>query len=250
MKAFKKRTPFLSPLAARLRRTLFRSHKPFSGSERYWIERYMSGGNSGAGSYNKLAAFKKEIVNDFVKEMRIATVLEFGCGDGNQLALAEYPSYLGLDISPKAVELCRQRTAHDRTKTVMLMSDYRGEKAQLTLSLDVIFHLTEDPVFDKYMSTLFDSSEQYVIIYSSNTNENPTNQPPHVRHRKFTEWVERNRRDWKPVRHVPNRFPFTGDIAQSSFADFYIYEKDVVGCRNPGAHSAERAEQACGKRLL
>ena len=35
-------------------------------SHEYWEKRYASGGNSGAGSYNYLAEFKAEILNNFV----------------------------------------------------------------------------------------------------------------------------------------------------------------------------------------
>ena len=38
----------------------------FSNSTKYWKDRYMGKGNSGAGSYNKLAQFKADILNDFV----------------------------------------------------------------------------------------------------------------------------------------------------------------------------------------
>jgi hypothetical protein len=45
------------------------------------------------GSYGKFAAFKAEVLNAFVQEMRVDTVIEFGCGDGNQLTLARYPLF-------------------------------------------------------------------------------------------------------------------------------------------------------------
>lgn len=38
--------------------------------------------------------------NDFVRARGIDSVIEFGCGDGAQLALAEYPAYGGIDVSP------------------------------------------------------------------------------------------------------------------------------------------------------
>ena len=40
-------------------------------SREYWEKRYASGGNSGAGSYNYLAEFKAEILNNFVTENNI-----------------------------------------------------------------------------------------------------------------------------------------------------------------------------------
>ena len=48
----------------------------------------------------RLAAFKAEVPNDFVRARGIDSVIEFGCGDGAQLALAEYPAYVGIDVSP------------------------------------------------------------------------------------------------------------------------------------------------------
>ena len=40
----------------------------FPGSAQYWDERYATGGTSGSGSYNRLAAFKAEILNEFVRD--------------------------------------------------------------------------------------------------------------------------------------------------------------------------------------
>ena len=58
----------------------------FSNSVEWWERRYSSGGTSGEGSYGRLAEFKAEIVNKFVKENGIDSVVEFGCGDGKQLS--------------------------------------------------------------------------------------------------------------------------------------------------------------------
>jgi hypothetical protein len=57
----------------------------FKSSETYWIARYKRGGDSGRGSYGKLAQFKAGVINKFVEANKINTIIEFGCGDGNQL---------------------------------------------------------------------------------------------------------------------------------------------------------------------
>lgn len=133
---------------------------PFPGSEQYWIERYEAGRTSGAGSYKELAEFKAEIINAFVAKHSVGSVMEFGCGDGNQLKLADYPAYTGFDVSPRAVELCRDMFRSDDTKRFALMEEYEGQTAQLTLSLDVVYHLIEDEVFESYMKTLFGAAER------------------------------------------------------------------------------------------
>jgi len=197
----------------------------FNNSESYWIERYQAGGNSGQGSYNELAEFKAEILNKFVDQKNIKSVIEFGCGDGNQLKLCEYPAYLGFDISPDAIARCKEIFKKDRTKDFDLLSNYSNEMAELSLSLDVIFHLVEDQVFDEYMLRLFEASEKYVIIYSSDYEENSILDGAHIRHRKFTDWVGRNKPSWELVNHIPNRYPLDKDSAFGSSSDFFIYRK-------------------------
>ncbi|HWR97025.1 MAG TPA: class I SAM-dependent methyltransferase [Candidatus Methanoperedens sp.] len=199
--------------------------KPFPGSRNYWTDRYAAGGNSGDGSYNQLAEFKAETLNHFVQSRTIQSVIEFGCGDGNQLALARYPTYLGFDVSATAVSLCRDAFGGDPTKRFELLDDYRGESAELALSLDVVYHLVEDDVYEEYMGRLFDSAQRYVIIYSSDIDENPASQSPHVRHRKFTQWVEEQRPAWRLLVRIPNRYPLDPATGRGSFADFSIYER-------------------------
>jgi hypothetical protein len=198
--------------------------KPFD-SRLYWENRYRRGGNSGPGSYDKFADFKAGFLNAFIQENGISSVIEFGCGDGNQLHLEKYPRYLGFDVSTEAVKLCRAAFRGDRTKRFAPMSEYRGERAPLSLSLDVVFHLVEDPVFEKYMSTLFDSSERFVIVYSSNSDEQLSTPSIHVRHRRFTDWIARQRPAWRLIRHVPNIYPFSRTDEEGSFSDFYVFEK-------------------------
>ena len=172
----------------------------------------------------ELANQKAEVLNNFVVQNGISSVIEFGSGDGNQLSLAKYPEYIGVDVSEAAVFACRQKFAGDTGKTFYTLSDYGGQKADLVLSLDVIFHLVEDEIFIAYMKTLFEASDSFVIIYSSNKEEQP--EARHVRHRKFTDWVDENRIDFRLKTHIANRFPFdVDDPINTSFADFYIYEK-------------------------
>jgi len=196
----------------------------FEGSENYWKRRYGKGGNSGSGSYGYLAEFKAETLNNFVKQHQVQTVIEFGCGDGNQLKLASYPSYFGFDISDDSVRICKSLFVNDPTKKFGTLNSYNNEKAELALSLDVIFHLTEDKVYREYMERLFNASSKYVIIYSSNGQPKLAKPAAHVRHHKFSKWIEDHRRDWKLLQLIPNKYPFDG-TEKTSFADFYIYSK-------------------------
>lgn len=225
MKKLIKKIPGLYPLAKAVYFTCVAPFKPFAGSEEYWKLRYKAGGTSGVGSYNKFAEFKAEVLNGFVRDNRVETIIEYGCGDGNQLKLSEYPSYIGFDVSQEAIAQCENIFSHDGSKSFKLVELYAHETAQLTLSLDTIYHLVEDAVFFAYMKRLFDSSTRFVIIYSSDTERQARLQAAHVRHRKFSTWIEQYKPEWHLIRHIPNRYPYTNNEEKGSFADFYIYGK-------------------------
>ncbi len=201
----------------------------FPGSSSYWEQRYANGGNSGAGSYNNLAEFKAEVLNNFIKENNIHNVIEFGCGDGNQLSLINYPKYIGLDVAKTAIIICKNKFRNDKSKSFYLydtnafVDNHKLFHSELSISLDVIYHLIEDEVFNQYMEHLFDASSRFVLIYASNFKKKQTY---HEKDRVFTEWVERNKKDFRLVKKIDNRYKY--DVNNSAFtskADFFIYEK-------------------------
>jgi hypothetical protein len=219
MKGLLKSIPVIGPFLVHLRVR----HVDFRSSADYWDTRYRAGGNSGAGSYNRLAKFKANFLNRFVDQHQIASVVEYGSGDGAQLRLARYQSYTGVDISPKAVEMCRVLYHGDTSKRFLELGAIAPDfKADLSLSLDVVYHLVEDPAFDAYMRKLFESARLFVIVYSSNSDQDwPAK---HVRHRQFTKWVEQNRPDWYLQSTFKNAYPYDpADPRQTSFADFYVF---------------------------
>jgi hypothetical protein len=230
LKRLAKATPLIGPAAQRLRHlpvvaSLWRN-LGFRGSASYWETRYRAGGTSGAGSYGRLGEFKAEVLNDFVARKHIRSVIEFGCGDGAQLELARYPEYVGVDIARASVNLCSQRFAGDRSKRFYLTGALPEDLGtfDLALSLDVIYHLTEDAVFDGYMRTLFAHADRYVAIYASNV-ETASN-AAHVRHREFTKWIERHAPEWEASGHIPNRYPYDPNRPdETSFADFYFFTR-------------------------
>ncbi len=209
--------------------TLKRS-RSFS-SKNYWESRYKKGGNSGAGSYGRLAKFKAQYLNDFAKKNKINNVLELGSGDGSQLKLFDFKNYIGFDVSKSSIDLCLKIYDKDKTKSFFLYDpeyfrdNHKIFKVDLSMSLDVIYHLVEDNVFEKYMKDMFAMSNKFVIIYASNTNDNKKVQAQHVRHRKFTDWVKMNQKNWKLVTSVENKFKVESNEIDESFADFYVYKK-------------------------
>jgi SAM-dependent methyltransferase len=201
---------------------------PFRGSRDYWERRYAKGGNSGKGSYGEFAEFKAEILNNFVIANHIRSVIEFGCGDGNQLSLARYPQYIGIDISHTALNRCREKFSGDSTKLFLLSNEYNGQTAECALSLDVLYHLVEDQVFADYLRNLFSSASRFVVIYTSNVAPDElavrnSQMRTHVRHRYVTGYVAEHYPEWKLVENIPNRYPYNWETGKGSFAEFFVY---------------------------
>jgi predicted O-methyltransferase YrrM len=198
-------------------------------SGKYWDERYMRGGNSGAGSYNKLAKFKSDVINGFIERNKIKSIVDYGVGDGNQLKLinTEKLVYTGVDVSGFIISKCKQEFKDDKSKKFIQVDDIDDElKAELVLSCDVLYHLIEDDVYSDYMKNLFSMSRQYVIIYA---NDKDINHAIHVKFRKFSKYIESNLPQWYLIKHIPNKYPqlkLGKDNDNTSPSDFYIYKKD------------------------
>ena len=194
----------------------------FKGSQDYWEKRYVTGGDSGRGSYGALASYKAAVLNSFVKEKNITSVIEFGCGDGNQLTLASYPEYTGLDVSVAAIKKCMALFKDDHTKSFylydsMAFADHQHRfRSTLTLSLDVIYHLVEYEVYEAYLHHLFQAAEKYVIIYACDVEGK---NKIHVQHRKFSDWIAVHQKEWRLIK-------INTDISKHPEAcDFFFYEK-------------------------
>jgi len=225
IKRFVKKTPVLRDLArAAMRWSAARRAGSFNSAD-YWETRYREGRNSGAGSYSRLAMFKADTINRFVADHHVQSVIEFGCGDGAQLRLAQYPRYIGVDVSGTIIAATKADFVTDPSKKFLHVDDVRTEHcSDLSMSLDVIYHLVEDEVFEDYMRRLFDFGRRFVIIYSSN--DERQSDSVHVRHRRFTNWIEANRSDFQQTGFVKNAFPESPtDIDNTSFADFYFFAK-------------------------
>jgi SAM-dependent methyltransferase len=195
----------------------------FFRSATYWEKRYRKGGTSGDGSYDELARFKGDFINTFVREHQIRRLFDFGCGDGNQAGYLEVEEFMGVDVSPTAVALCRKKFEGRAGRKFLLYdaATFRGEVAafgpELAISMDVVYHLVEDEVFVRYMRELFESAGRYVIIYSSNFDKRY--ESPHQVDRKFTDYVGANIPEYGLEQTVTN--PFRG----RSNSDFFVYAR-------------------------
>lgn len=211
-----RRGPWGRPIASAVR---FIRRRRFSSSA-YWEKRYAAGGHSGVGSFGEIARYKADFINSFVEREGIRTVVELGCGDGNQLALYRFPSYVGLDVSATAIALCKARFAGDPSKRFRVYPPPgpEGMEGELTLSIDVLYHLVEEEVLISYLHDLFAAASRFVIIYS--TDFDRSYDTPHQVDRNVTSIVAARFPEFDLVEKVLN--PYKG---AETMSDFFLYRR-------------------------
>lgn len=218
------------PILVKLKRFIAPNYHniEFSNSNEYWKARYSAGGNSGEGSYGQLARYKAQFINEFCDSHKVDSVIEFGCGDGNQAGLFNFENYTGVDIVPACIEICKKKFSS--RDFIFLTSDEYSKIAVdrsygLSISLDVIYHLIEDEVYFNYLNSLFKSSSKYCLVYSSDFGHYDA-AVAHVKHRNFTKDVNERFPDWNLIRNEKNPFEKPHDSMEyGSFASFYLFER-------------------------
>lgn len=166
----------------------------------YWDHRYRHGGNSGLGSHDiNYINFKKNYINNVIKNYSVETVVELGCGDGNQLSYFEgYTNYTGYDISNTIILKCKNMFINDTNKSFTNnINDILNNVFDLSISLDVTYHLISDEMFITYMNNLFKLSD-LVCLYTTNTEKNESD-VRHIKHRKIDVYIENTFKNFKLI---------------------------------------------------
>ena len=143
--------------------------------KKYWEDRYVGGGNSGAGSYEMEAMLKASFINTWIRDLNIKTIQEIGCGDGNNLLMYDVRmSYCGYDISPKAIAMCREKTRKIRNSLFYYFGTEEKDidyDARMCLCLDVWYHQVNDEDFEELCQKLFVKGKwKFLVIYSYEEN--------------------------------------------------------------------------------
>lgn len=149
-------------------------------SEKYWDERYSSGGNSGAGSYGE--QLEKKL--GWLSGLDINSITEIGCGDfnfGYELCrLFPFSKYVGYDISDWIIQ---------KNKKSFPEVDFRNSSeslptADLVVCIDVLFHILDDAEYEKTLKKLEALQTKYLAVTAYEYDQEQ-GLAPHVRIRKF-----------------------------------------------------------------
>jgi len=188
-------------------------------SNTYWNDRYLKGGNSGEGSYGHFAIFKGDILQKCIENLNIQSIIDYGCGDGNQALYYKCSKYIGIDVSQKAIDLCKKKFYYDIHKEFYLDNDFfksfdSSKKVDCAISCDVILHLINPSLYISYLKNLFSLSTKYVIIYSYDCDLKHTE---HVKYHNFTKTIEELFPNWILLNQIMN--------PNDKKTGFYIYSK-------------------------
>lgn len=191
-------------------RELFRSKitKNFKNSARYWEERYYYGGNSGKGSYFREAIEKADYLNEKIKLYNIDSIVDIGCGDGNNLKLFEIRNYYGFDVSKTIIDLNKKQFKQDKNKKFILIDDYFDKKLLeirnkkdtnklICVSFDVIGHLVEDIVYQNHLANFSLLNPDYLIVSNSDEEKEYDLSVPHIKQRNYSRDLINN--GWKLI---------------------------------------------------
>jgi len=137
----------------------------------YWEERYKRGRNSGAGSYGKNAHFKSDMIKRTIEENNIKSIVDFGCGDGNQISfLPSNIKYFGYDISQTAIDLCNKQYSgrpHWSFGTYDPMTYTYETMADMSMACDILFHVTIEDEWLKTIDCICRSATKIVVLITN-----------------------------------------------------------------------------------
>lgn len=182
----------------------------------YWERRYAQGGDSGRGSRGEIAQVKADEVNRLIERERVASVIDWGCGDGVVLKMIDpQVPYLGIDASRTIIARMTVSQWRHPDRRFILASNYTGERADLALSMDVLQHFQNDADYHLYLHRLLASAHRLVLIYSTDYDAPPTGH--HMRRRHFTPDVADRFPDWTLTEQAEN----PGEPG------FYLYQRNI-----------------------
>lgn len=153
----------------------------------FWNNRYLQWWHSWAGSYNENGIFKADFINNFIKENNIIDVIEFWCWDWSNLALYKAKHYLWLDVSEKAIEICKEKFKNDFKKEFEVYDPNKDYwKYDLSLSLDVTYHILDRKEWEDYINQVI-NAWKFAIFYSF---PKPNWHAPHINDFAFEEYLK------------------------------------------------------------
>jgi hypothetical protein len=149
-------------------------------SREYWDRRWRYGPPC-PGSNGAEAVAKAEWVNAVVRDLDVKTMVDGGCGDGSQALMFDVPVYLGVEVAESAYRFAARRLRACPNRAVVLAAPgtQLSVRADLSASLDVVFHLVDEYEYEEWLGNVFGSGRRFVAVHGTNYESEPE---AHMRH--------------------------------------------------------------------
>lgn len=158
----------------------------------FWNRQYTEGRGSGPGSKGEMLQYKIDFLNKFIDKHSIKTMTDFGCGDGKLMSKLkiEDDKYMGIDISEKAIDLCKifRPKSHFKCCPFPELNTIGAFVRDISICIDVLFHIIDIEELKLALTQIFDLSERYVVLYTMNTPRDRDRE--HVKSRCISEIIE------------------------------------------------------------
>ncbi|WP_455277030.1 methyltransferase domain-containing protein [[Eubacterium] cellulosolvens] len=136
--------------------------------EKYWEERYATGGSSGIGSVGIEKKWKWKVITNFIP--KVDHVIDVGCGDLSFWTGKNCEDYIGIDISETIIE----RNKIKRPKWVFICAPaekyIKSLRKECVFCLDVFFHIMNPEKISTIIENLCVYSNKYIFIHTWITN--------------------------------------------------------------------------------
>ena len=187
---------------------------------RYWNRRYKRNLGSGSGSRGALAQYKVEFINDIFERLEVGSCLDFGAGDGFVASGLQARQLEVTDIS----KVARKQLSTEYGLRVVHPFCLNLKRYDMVISLDVLFHITSQKEFLRYMRKMTAMADRYILIYSAV--KLPLSRiPEHMANNDFMSFMH-TEREWKILEEFDS--PHSFDSAKphtTSPSRFVLYEK-------------------------
>ncbi|MCD6476962.1 MAG: sulfotransferase, partial [Candidatus Aenigmarchaeota archaeon] len=132
----------------------------------FWDFRYSNSPElgSGWGSRGLPLIYKKEIIKEIVEYYKPNSILDVGCGDSEVTSDIKVDNYLGIDISQVVVDTLRAKYPKRKYLCTDFLKVDLSEKSDLTICLDVVIHLSQKEIYQRFVKKLVNSTKHVGII--------------------------------------------------------------------------------------
>ncbi len=173
----------------------------------------------------RLARYRTNFLNRFIRQNDTADLIQFGCADGKLPQRLKVGAYLGVDAAPEVLAQCRHAGRNDPSRQFLTAKNLPARAtADLALSVEAIHRLVAETEFNAHFRGLFDTARRHVIIHGSDGWPGWAG----AASRRFTAHVQRYFPAWRLAAHIPSPFPPT-----AAAGDFFVYARGQTACVIP-----------------